>query len=245
MLDLYCWVTLLCELCLGDSTLANSVSTAKDSIKQLEKSIEKAKNQILKLAADAKADCTEIFNCEDLLQNLMMRLQLERRRVLSACVDLTTEKILTMTEEVRSETTKMGVEGLLNFQGLLTAMQKSSGSNISPPKDFSSATKSGAGGIEVQPEGTQTSDQHQLGAFRLTHEVRHVALFCKKVLKAMHTQLPAELPEVDLVAFGHLKAACVQYLRLIVASVLENSADRIKRQGTDESQTATKLMKTT
>mmetsp|Transcript_32355 Transcript_32355/g.56022 ORF Transcript_32355/g.56022 Transcript_32355/m.56022 type:complete len:193 (+) Transcript_32355:11-589(+) len=185
MIDLYCWVSLLCEICLEESTLSDSVSTVKKSVKQLEKSIDKTKDQLGRLAADLKADCAEIFNCEDSLENLMMRLQLERRRLLSAFVELTTSKLRTITEEVRSETTKMSID-----------------------------------------------------------EVRHVALFCKKVLKAIHTQLPAQLPEVDLVAFGHLKAVCIDYLRLIVAAVLKHSNSREKHMRSEEYCSGAKLMKT-
>lgn len=186
MLDLYCWVSLLCELCLNESTLLESVSSFKESVNHIEKQIAKAKQQLGKLAADAKTECNAIFNCEDILQNLMVRLHLERRRMLSACVELTTEKLNLVLKEVRSETTKLSCG-----------------------------------------------------------EVRHVALFCKKVLKAMHTQLPTELPEVDLAAFSSMKVACVQFLRLVVATVIENSTDRRKHMQSEGCLAGTKLAKVT
>jgi hypothetical protein len=186
MLDLYCWVALLSDICLNGTAISESVSSVKESLNQLEVLIEKAKKKLGRLAADLTTDYTEIFNCEDILGSLMLRLQLERRRLLSVCVELATQKLLAHADEVRSETTKMGVE-----------------------------------------------------------EVRHVALFCKKVLRAMQTELPTQLPEVDLVAFSHLKTASVQLLRLIVVKVLANSTEQLKHKRGDGGLPGGKVMKTT
>jgi hypothetical protein len=185
MLDLYCWITLLLELCPNEVSISDSVSSVKESVKQLEKLIVKTKQRIDCLASDLKADSTDIFDCEDSLTNLMIRLRLERRRLLSVCIDKTTEKLSALVEEIRLEKTQMGAD-----------------------------------------------------------EIRHVALFCKKVLKAIHTQLPAEMPEVDLTVVSRLKAGCVEVLRLIVIKVLESSTTHPKHKREEEGQSGEKLRKT-
>jgi hypothetical protein len=185
MLDLHCWVALLSDICLNEAAILLSVTSVKKSLNQLEVQIEKANLKLGRLAADVTTDLAEIFKCEDILEGLKLRLQLEQRRLLSICVEFTTQKLIAHADEVRSETTKMGVE-----------------------------------------------------------DVRHVALFCKKVLKAM-TELPTLRPEVDLVALTPLKAASVQLLRLIVGKVLDNSTGQTKHRRREEGLPGGKLMKTT
>jgi hypothetical protein len=186
MLDLYCWITLLFELCPTEVSISDSVSSVKESVKQLEKLIAKTKQRIDSLASDLKADCTEIFDCEDTLENLMIRLRLERRRLLSVCIDKTAKKLSILAEEIRTDKTQMGAD-----------------------------------------------------------EVRRIALFCKKVLKAIHTQLSAEMPEVDLTVVSRLKAGCVEVLRLIVLKVLESSATLPKHKREEEGRSGEKVLKTT
>lgn len=184
MLDLYCWISLLCELCLDESTLSQSVAAVKDSVKHLEIQISSAKQRLGRLASNLKADCTEIFSCEDCLESLMVKLKLERRRMLSACADLTTTKLAEITEEVGSDPMKISAQ-----------------------------------------------------------EVRRVALFCKKLLKAIQTELPTQLLEVDIAAFTRLKAACVQLLRGVVEIVQKNTTEREKHTRIDENQEAAKIPK--
>jgi hypothetical protein len=103
MLDLPFWVALLNELSPDSPSIAESISSVRASVVHLEKLSFKAKAKLDDLVEDAKAETSEYFECEDSINNLVMRLQAERRRLLSTCVAHTTEELVNITSEIHDE----------------------------------------------------------------------------------------------------------------------------------------------
>jgi hypothetical protein len=103
MLDLPFWVTLLNELSPANPSIAESISSVRASVVHLEKLSFKAKAKFGHLVEDAKAETSEYFECEDSINALVMRLQAERRKLLSTCVALTTEELVNITSEIHDE----------------------------------------------------------------------------------------------------------------------------------------------